>query len=84
VVVGDSPYASAEIGGFLGVDVVGVIADDPNGAAYVAGHATSQRNATRSRLAKSAAKVATSVVARLTMPVVEELIEATSEESVPA
>jgi MinD-like ATPase involved in chromosome partitioning or flagellar assembly len=65
VLVGDRPYADTEIAGFLGVDVVGVIEDDPHGAAFVGGRPTSKRFASRARLATSAGKVANALAMRL-------------------
>jgi MinD-like ATPase involved in chromosome partitioning or flagellar assembly len=64
VLVGDRPYSSAEVGGFLGVEVIGVIADDPHGAAFVGGRPASRRVASRARLAASAATVAGRLASR--------------------
>jgi MinD-like ATPase involved in chromosome partitioning or flagellar assembly len=65
VLVGDRPYSSAEVGGFLGIEVIGVIADDPHGAAFVGGRPASRRIASRARLATSATVVAGRLATRL-------------------
>jgi hypothetical protein len=65
VLIGDRPYSDSEIAGFLGIEVVGVIEDDPHGAAFVGGRPTSKRFASRARLAVSAEKVANILAQRL-------------------
>lgn len=61
-VVGERPYRSDEVAAVLGVDVVGVVADDPKAAAALGGRAGSSQ---RSGLLKSAETVATRLAERL-------------------
>ncbi len=70
VVVGDAPYKADEIGQFLGLPVLGVLAEDPHGASHLAGRSATSRAARRSHLAKSAAGVADKLAAELTRALV--------------
>jgi hypothetical protein len=79
VLVGDRPYSDAEIAGFLGIDVIGVIEDDPHGAAFVGGRAASKRSASRARLAVSAEKVAAALATRLQLTAITEPFGTTDE-----
>ena len=69
VVVGEEPYRSSEISAFLGGPSgelpVLVLADDPIGAAAVAGRERTGRSFTHSRLAKSARIAANELSVRL-------------------
>ena len=59
LIVGDSPYSPAEVGHAVGgLAVIGVLADDPAGAAALDGTARTPRVWARSRLVRSAAAVA--------------------------
>lgn len=70
VLVGDTPYGSAEVSSQLGVDVLGVLAHDDRAARALAGEATdSGRGLRRSALARSARELAEALVARTGAPV---------------
>ena len=59
LLVGDSPYSPAEVGDAVGgLVVIGVLADDPAGAAALDGTARTPKVWARSRLVRSAAAVA--------------------------
>lgn len=59
LLVGDSPYSAAEVGHAVGgLAVIGVLADDPAGAAALDGAARTPKVWARSRLVRSAAAVA--------------------------
>ncbi|MCU0310705.1 MAG: hypothetical protein MUE36_07160 [Acidimicrobiales bacterium] len=59
LIVGDSPYSPAEVGHAVGgLAVIGVLADDPAGAAALDGTARTPKVWARSRLVRSAAAVA--------------------------
>ena len=68
-VIGEEPYRASEIGEFLGRSpdrlAVVVLADDPMGAAAVAGRERVGRGFARSHLARSAAIVANELAVRL-------------------
>jgi hypothetical protein len=55
VLVGDRPYGPADVAEALGVDVVGVLADDPSGAGVFSGSHVRTRGLGRTRLWRSAA-----------------------------
>lgn len=58
LIVGDSPYSCAEIADAVGgAEVVGVLAEDPSGAAALDGAARTTKAWTRSRLVRSATPV---------------------------
>lgn len=65
VLVGSSPYGPAEVADELDVTVAGVLADDPRGAAVVAGQAP-QRRFSSPRLLDSAAGLAQQLAQRAT------------------
>ena len=58
VLVGDTPYGAQEVSEFLGVEVLGVLAHDPVGAAALAGRPVSPRALALSALMRSAATLA--------------------------
>jgi hypothetical protein len=64
VLVGQRPYGSAEVAANLGVEVIGVLADDPAGAATVNGSGRA-RHLGRRALVASSREVAAAVAARL-------------------
>jgi hypothetical protein len=64
LLVGEHPYRAAEVEANLGVEVVGVLADDPKGAAAVGGRRGIRRIGT-STLLRSAVPVAAALAARL-------------------
>lgn len=80
-VVGEEPYTATEIAGFLGGDTTPlttvVLADDPTGAAMLAGRERLGRRAAKCRLLRSAAIAAAEVAVRLqaarSVPVVREV-----------
>jgi hypothetical protein len=58
VLVGDEPYGPVEVSEFLGVEVYGVLARDPLGAAALAGRPIARRSLARTPLMTSAIVVA--------------------------
>lgn len=58
VLVGDHPYGAAEVGAFLGADVVGVLAVDTYGAGLLCGRGASPRSLRRTPLIATAGPVA--------------------------
>ena len=64
VLVGKRPYGPTEVAANLGVEVLGVLADDPKGAAAIDGTGGSRRFGT-SALVRSARAVAAALAARL-------------------
>ena len=64
VLVGRRPYGPTEVAANLGVEVLGVLADDPKGAAAIDGTGGSRRFGT-SALVRSARVVAAALAARL-------------------
>jgi len=64
LLVGEHPYPAKEVGAFLACEVVGVLADDPVGAAILPLE-TAMRRLERSPLLRSARSTADQLVARL-------------------
>jgi hypothetical protein len=71
VLVGERPYGPAEVGEHLGVEVLGVVADDPRGAQALEGGA-SVRVLRRSPLARSALALAGRLVPSPQVPMESE------------
>lgn len=72
VVVGDGPYRPAEIAESLGVDLFGVVPNDPRGVGVLEGVSGNARVLARSRLARAGVELAASVsgaLAGLQVPV---------------
>jgi hypothetical protein len=65
VLVGGAPYRSAEIASALGVELFGVLPEDPAGATLVAGGWTIGKRAARSPLARAASQLGGRVVETL-------------------
>jgi hypothetical protein len=63
LLIGGRPYGPDEVSAVLGVPVLGVLADDPNGARLLGGRASGPRALRRSPLMTSAADVAARVAA---------------------
>lgn len=63
--VGDRPYPAAEVEAAVGAEVVGVVDDDPLGAAWLMGRPARRRAAGRSRLIRSCGPIAERVARRL-------------------
>lgn len=63
LLIGDRPYGPDEVAAVLGVPVLGVLADDPQGARMLGGRASGPRALRRSSLITSAADVAARVAA---------------------
>src|SRR5205823_3340547 len=64
VLVGERPYGPDEVAGQLGIEVAGVIADDPFGARLLAGEPGRPRALHRSALLRSARALAATLSAR--------------------
>ena len=64
VLVGDGPYAAADVSASLDCDVLGVVADDRRSAEALAHGGGSSRHLARSPLARSAKRLAEVLVAR--------------------
>jgi hypothetical protein len=65
VLVGERPYSSAEVANAVDTEILGVLADDPAGAALVSGRSSQPWGFRRSQLMRSARDVAGAVRARL-------------------
>lgn len=65
VVVGARPFAPTDIAAQVGLELAGVIADDPVAAARLAGEPGSKRASSRSRLLRGAAVVSADLFGRL-------------------
>ena len=66
VLVGDKPYGAAEVASTLGIEVIGVLADDVEGASSLSGGTGGARRWRRSALLRSAQKVGEALAGRLT------------------
>ncbi len=64
VVIGERPYAPADIAAAVGCELFGVLADDPAGAALASGAWTVGRGAMRTALARSAAALSADLIDR--------------------
>lgn len=89
VLVGETPYGSAEISEAFGYDVVGVMADDPRGAAALE-HGAAGKRLRRSGLARSAATLAETLAQRVGLaapgtgiPVIEDVVATASGDGPP-
>lgn len=65
VLVGERPYGPEEVAAAVEAEVIGVLADDPKGAALLAGHNEAPWAFRRSALMRSAREVAAGIQARL-------------------
>lgn len=65
VVVGDRPYPPVELAAASGAELVGVVEEDPLGAALLAGRPAGRRSAARSRLLRSCAPIGQRLARRL-------------------
>lgn len=63
--VGDRPYPAADVAAATGAEVVGVVDDDPLGAAWLMGRPGRRRSSARSRLITSCAPIAERLARRL-------------------
>ena len=76
VVVGSSPFKPQDVAAQVGLELAGVIADDPQAAASLAGEPGSRRGSSRSRLLRSAIPVAADLAGRLVSAHVQVLVVA--------
>ena len=84
VLVGERPYGPEEVGAAVEAEVIGVLADDPKGAALLAGHAQAPWAFRRSALMRSAREVAAGIQARLAPPPPPRPVTPTPPEGAPS